>query len=216
VVIAFATLVLAVGAFGAAQQVRAYSSTMSTSKAIALTARTPVWAIYVSDLSTFDNFAAMRELVPGSIPYLHGETIAEIPLAFVPRSIWPGKPLGIDFRVSSYLYPGVYVAIPITVQGELYWNGGLLLVAVGAFILGAALGLLARFGLGLRFVAAPFLLYAIALPFTHSLLTRGLATMIQNLTFAIVGVAIAALMALPADARAVRLWLSRARPYPTR
>ena len=198
-------LVLAIAALGITQQLRAYSATVSTREAITLTAKTPPWAMYVSDLSTFDNFVAMQELVPGSITYLDGQTIAEIPLAFLPRALWPDKPLGIDFRTSSYLYPGVFVGTPITVQGELYWNAGVPLVALGALVLGLALGLVARLGLGVRSVSVSFLVYAITLAFVDGLLTRGLAVSLENLAFAVVGVALGGWAVLPDEARATHV-----------
>ena len=190
--VALGVVLLALGvlALGVTQELRALTATHSTRESIQLTARTPLWAMYVSDLSTYDNLVAMQGLVPDSIPYLDGRTLAEIPAALVPRSLWPGKPLGIDFRVSSYLYPGVFVGIPITVQGELYWNGGIGIVALGALILGAALGRVARMGLSAA-SGAVFVFYAVTLPFTHGLLTRGLAGIVENLVFALVGTAIA-------------------------
>ncbi len=201
VVVASVGLVLAVLALGITQQLRAYTATVSTREAITLTAKTPPWAMYVSDLSTFDNFVAMQGLVPDSITYLDGQTIAEIPLAFLPRALWPDKPLGIDFRTSSYLYPGIFVGVPISLQGELYWNAGVPLVAVGALVLGLALGLVARLGLGVRSVAVGFLVYAITLAFVHGLVTRGLAVSLENLAFAVVGVALGGWAVLPGEAR---------------
>jgi len=186
--------VLALGgvlALGVAQQVRAYSVTVDLPEAIRLTANTPMSAMYVSDLSTFDNFVAMQGLVPASVSYLDGRSLAEIPQALVPRSAWPGKPAGLDVEVASYLYPGVPVAVPISLQGELYWNAGLPLVALGAFAVGAALGAIARFGLRAVPGSGLFLVYAVTVPFTHAFLTRGLATMLQNLVFALAGVGIA-------------------------
>jgi hypothetical protein len=180
--------VLGVLVLGVTQQVRAYSTRVSTAEAIRLTAKTPLGQMYESDLSTFDNFVAVQSLVPGSVPYLEGQTLFEIPVALVPRRYWADKPLGIDFRTSGLLYPGVSVAVPIGLQGELYWNGGLPLVALGALALGLAFGLLGRLGLRMAPGSGMFVLYAAATPLTHAFLTRGLATMTANLVFAVVGV----------------------------
>ena len=194
-----AAVVAAAGllALGFAQQVRAYSQTVSTSEAVSLTMKTPLLDAYESDLSTFDNLVAMQSLVPGSIPYLDGRTIYEIPSAFVPRSLWPGKPTGIDTLVSSYLYPGVPVAVPISLQGELFWNGGVTLVAAGALVVGLLFGLLAR--VGRRAAARPgaLVLHAVAVAFTYAFLTRGLATMAENLAFAVIGVTLAIVAVAP-------------------
>jgi len=173
------------------QQVRANTSRMTTPDAVRTALRTPLWADFGSDLGTFDNLVAMRTIVPASIPFLGGSTIREIPEALIPRSLWPKKPLGVDSRVASYLYPGVDVAVPITVQGELYWNYDVAGVLFGAFLLGAACGAVGR--LGFRAPGTgPFLVYVTVIPFTHAFLTRGLAVMTENLAFALIGVLLAA------------------------
>ncbi|MEN3340788.1 MAG: hypothetical protein V7644_192 [Actinomycetota bacterium] len=172
-------------------QFRAYSTTSSTRDALTLVAKTPPSQWGVSDLSTFDNFAAVQELVPGSISYLDGRSFVWIPELLVPRTLWPGKPLGLDFLASAYLYPGVFVGIPVSLQGELYWNGGLWLVAVGGFLMGALMGLLARWGLGRARARPSFVVYAVALVYTHAYLTRSLGTMTSGLVLALVGTAIA-------------------------
>jgi hypothetical protein len=186
-----AAAVLAVLGLGFAQQVRAYTSRMSTPEAARTAVHTPAWAFYASDLGTFDDLVAMRELVPASLPFVNGATIREIPQALVPRRLWPEKPVGVDARVASYLYPGVAVAVPISLQGELYWNGGLAVLIGGSLVIGAAFGALGRFGLRARNRTPFFVLYAVALPFTHAFLTRGLAAMTENLIFALVGVSVA-------------------------
>jgi hypothetical protein len=184
--------VLGVLLLGIVQQARQYSAQVAAPKAFRLAVETPLPDIFLSDLSTFDNFAAIQELVPGSVHYLDGASLLEIPAALVPRAVWPSKPLGLDHRVGTYLYPGGTPAgVPIGLQGELYWNGGLPVVAFGALLLGGLMGALARFGLTVHPESRAFLFYAVALPFTHALLTRGLATMTENLIFAIVGVGIA-------------------------
>jgi hypothetical protein len=175
-----------------AQQVRANTSRMTTADAVRTAVRTPVWADFGSDLGTFDNLVAMRTLVPASIPFLGGSTIREIPEALIPRRLWPAKPLGVDSRVASYLYPGVDVAVPITVQGELYWNYDVAGVLLGALLLGAAFGAVGRLGFRAPGTGA-FLLYVTVIPFTHAFLTRGLAVMTENLAFALTGVLLAAL-----------------------
>ena len=175
-------------ALGFGQQVRAYTHVVDTPEAFHLAAETPMWASYVSDLSTFDHFVAMQQLAPSSIGYLDGRTLAEIPQALVPRSMWPDKPLGVDFEVGAYLYPGADAGIPISAQGELYWNGGIPLVGLGCLVLGLLCAGLVRLCLTRGRLA--LLAYALVLPFTHALLTRGFATMFQNLVFALTGLAI--------------------------
>jgi hypothetical protein len=184
------TVVAALG-LAAFQQARAYSSTTSTGQAVKLTLRTPPAVLFASDLSTYDQFVAIEELVPSSIGYLGGKTLLEAPASLVPTAIWRHKPRSIDFRVASYLYPNTFVATPITIQGELYWNGGLLLVVLGSIGVGLLLGLLARVGLRAPPATAPFAAYALLLPFVHGFATRGLGAMIENVFFALVGLGVA-------------------------
>jgi oligosaccharide repeat unit polymerase len=200
-----ALAVFGVFALGATQQIRAYSNVVSTEEAVRLTARTPIPVWYVSDLSTFDNLVAIRILVPDSIEHLDGQTLAAIPEALVPRFINPDKSPPVDSLVASYLYPGIPVGIPISFQGELYWNGGLLAVILGAPILGLALGLVGRLGLRAPPGSALFIVYAVLFPFTHALLTRSLAAGLQSIVFALVGVGLAIAAASPAETRAAVL-----------
>jgi hypothetical protein len=202
--------VAAVLALGFAQQVRQYTAQRSLGSSIRLASQTPVASMYSSDLSTFDNLVAIQELVPGSIPYLAGSSLKEIPGAVVPRALWPGKPRGIDVRAASYLYPGVNTAIAISLQGELYWNGGVATVGLGALLIGALFGLLAARGLRTRPGSGAFVLYATTAAFTHAFLTRGLAATTQSLIFAVVGIAIAiAAMAVERRLPAVPLRMLR-------
>ena len=184
--------VAAIGAFalGFAQQVREYTHVVSTPDAVRLTAETPLWSSYVSDLSTFDHFVAVQQVVPASVAYLGGSSLLEIPQALVPRSFWPTKPLGFDHQVTELLYPGADTGIPISIQGELYWNGGIPFVLAGCLVFGLLCGRLVRVSLDFPRGRIALLAYALVVPFTHALLTRGLATMFQNLVFALTGLAI--------------------------
>jgi hypothetical protein len=190
VVVGVTVAAAAAFALGFAQQVREYTHVVSTPDAIRLTAKTPLWSSYVSDLSTYDHFVAVQQVVPGSVAYLDGSSLLEIPQALVPRSVWPAKPLGFDHQVSELLYPGADAGIPISIQGELYWNGGIPFVLFGCLVFGLLCALLLRVGLGFPRGRIALLVYALVVPFTHALLTRGLATMFQNLVFALTGFAI--------------------------
>lgn len=207
-----ATLLAAGLAF--AQQVRAYTSRMPPAEAVRAASETPLWANFVSDFGTFDDLVAMRDLVPGSIPFLRGTTLREIPEAVVPRSLWREKPLGVDARAASYLYPGTSVAVPISLQGELYWNYGLVAIFVGSLTLGAAFGAVGRLGLRADAGSGTFLLYAVTLPFTHAFLTRGLSATTESFVFALFGVFFASLALGFQPGAVVRRGLSHSRWRP--
>ena len=192
-------------ALGFLQQARHYTHRMSTAEAVRLTAETPLWAMYVSDLSTFDSFVAVEVLVPESLPYLRGESLAEIPQVLLPRALWPDKPLGVDVRSGHILYPGTGVANPVSLQGELYWNGGAWLVAVGALALGLLFGILGRVGLRVGPDTPSLLvLYGVAVPFTFAFLTRGLAIMNASLVLALIGTSLAIAVVSPHARASIR------------
>jgi len=203
--VAAGVLAMAIIAVLLFQQVRDYSQRVPTARAVQLTLETPPTELASADLDTFDNLLAMRRLVPSSVAYLDGRTLAEVPLALVPRALWRGKPQPIDQLVSGYLNPGgqplnaqgraASVAglpgAPIALQGELYWNLGLAGVVAGSALVGLCTGLLGR--LGRRAGESPVLLglCAVAISFVPLLLTRSLAAMTGNLVLALIGSAIA-------------------------
>ncbi len=186
-----------------AQQVRGYTHFVSTREAIRLTAKTPFLSLFDNDLGTFDNFVAINKLVPGSVSYLDGRTLIDIPLSVIPRAIWHDKPLGIDSEAASYLYPGTPAGAPLSMQGELYWNGGILAIVLGSAVVGFLLGLFARFCVRSTPGSRLAVLYFALWPFTYALLTRSLAVMTENVVFALAGVVVVLLVvAPPPDLRA--------------
>jgi hypothetical protein len=196
-----------------AQQARGYTHHVSTSEAIRRTVKTPFVSLFDTDLGTFDNFVAMHELVPDTVAFLDGRTLVDIPLSVVPRSLWPGKPLGVDYEVSSYLYPGSTTTVPISLQGELFWNGGILPIVLGSSVLGLLLGLFGRFGFRALPGSGVSILYFALWPFTYALLTRSLAVMTENVIFAVVGVGLAILLVAPLPGRRLATaWPLRSRP----
>ena len=166
--------------------VRTYSQSTSAISAIRLAAHTPVGSLQTADLSTFDDLLAMQQLVPESIGWLDGRSLAQIPAALVPRAVWSGKPQSLDVQVTDYLAPGGTAGSPIAMQGEFYWNFGLIGVAIGALILGALFG--ASMKLLLSGGRLGLLLYAVVFPSTFALLTRALGTMTANTFIGVVGI----------------------------
>jgi len=165
---------------------RTYAQSTSAIGAIRLAAHTPVGTLQTADLSTFDDLLAMQQLVPDSIGWLDGRSLAQIPAALVPRAAWSGKPQSFDVQVTNYLSPGATAGSPIAMQGEFYWNFGLVGVALGALILGALFG--ASIKLLLSGGQLALLLYALVFPSTFALLTRALGTMTANTFIAVVGI----------------------------
>lgn len=197
--IAVAVLLGAILEFSAVVRTNAASSDLGT--AIEQTAETPITFFQTADLSAFDDFVVMQQLVPSSISWLQGESLLQIPAALAPRTLWPGKPQPIDNEVTAYLYPGATAGTPITLQGELYWNFGLPGVAFGALLLGALMAWSMQ--LLLRREALSLLLYAVLYASAFALLTRAIGTMTANTAIALVGVGIAIAAIDPTPQRAL-------------
>jgi peptidoglycan/LPS O-acetylase OafA/YrhL len=183
---ALAAGLIAIPALAFVQQVRTYSQSQSPREAVVLTLHTPPSTFQVSDLSVFDNLVTLRQLVPGSVPRLNGSSLADVPLAFVPRAVWPDKPQPVDQQVSAVLYPGSTAGTPVGLQGELLWNFGLPAVLLGALLVGALMGVLAR---ARRVIRGPgaLLLYGVGVASAVAPLTRALAPMTTNTGLALAG-----------------------------
>lgn len=75
---------------------------------------------------TYDNFLGLMEFVPEQVDYYYGSFYARVPLNFIPRSIWPEKPVltsGGFFR--RLAFPDQTGGRPPGAMGEYYLNFGL-------------------------------------------------------------------------------------------
>jgi hypothetical protein len=80
----------------------------------------------------------MRD-TPSRVPFQHGWSIAYIPLAFVPRLFWPGKPKLFtgQWITDNYGFgPEIISATGATWLGELYFNFGWTAIVVGMALIG--------------------------------------------------------------------------------
>jgi len=82
------------------------------------------------------------------VRYQNGHTLIELPLVFVPRMVWPGKPsvaagqlFNQEFKISAD--PKTYISTSFF--GEMYWNFGWLGVSLGMFFIGVFWGGLGKF-----------------------------------------------------------------------
>ncbi len=88
--------------------------------------------------------------VPRWVPYENGDTLFLPAMAFfVPRFVWPDKPLfmmgrdfGVKFRIINVFDDKTRIAV--TVPGELYWNFDLPGILIGMALWGAAVRLVYR------------------------------------------------------------------------
>lgn len=98
-------------------------------------------------IQEIDSPAIILQRTPDQIGFLSPVQLVEIPLTgFVPRAVWPGKPIQLPmYQVSQEYYEQpatVYTAASITPVGDLYRYGGWIPVIVGMFLLGCGVRLL--------------------------------------------------------------------------
>lgn len=89
------------------------------------------------------------EEIPKNVNYLYGESLIQWIVSPIPRSLWPEKPLSLDFRFGSEVYGQDFSnnsggGRPPGFMVELYWNFGVVGVIVGMFFLGLFLAVLYR------------------------------------------------------------------------
>lgn len=96
-----------------------------------------------------DLFADVIRQTPSRVPFWKGETYKSLIGAFVPRAVWPGKPvkvLGYEFgHRYGYLRPGDYtttINLPFLI--EFYANFASMGVLVGMFVVGVIYGAIER------------------------------------------------------------------------
>ena len=104
--------------------------------------------------------AVMIKKVPEKIDYLRGKYYFQFPfLVFIPRFIWPGKPLmqsGYEFWTQILEgNPDMKHSVGETYMGNLYWNFGLAGIIAGMFLT----GILQRVTYKRFFINKPHLLF---------------------------------------------------------
>jgi hypothetical protein len=75
---------------------------------------------------------------PSKVPFQMGRSIAFVPLAYVPRVLWPGKPgltIG-QWVTDNYLGPNIRSHTGPSWVGEFYFNFGYLGIGVGMLLMG--------------------------------------------------------------------------------
>jgi len=97
---------------------------------------------------SFDNAVILLEgLSRGAVGFLWGKSYVLLPLHIVPRALWPDKPVLSPttlFTRAFFGEPGTYVdgrlitAQTVTAPMELYWQGGVLAVVLGMWLVGVA------------------------------------------------------------------------------
>jgi len=111
------------------------------------------WNIF-SDLmiqrqtATAQTPAILLYLIPETLPYLPWQELAVAPITFIPRVIWPSKP--VYTNLGSWLMIEVFGgtegggSAAVTIAGNAYMYGGWFVVVIGMFIIGIVTGLFYR------------------------------------------------------------------------
>ena len=87
-----------------------------------------------------DSLAIVVDCVPKEEPYTLGSELTLVGIAWIPRKIWPDKPvvsLGKIFY--ERFYPPIFhegTSVAITLPGEFYWAFGLIGVIIGMLVIG--------------------------------------------------------------------------------
>lgn len=93
------------------------------------------WISIASRPSEFRPVAAIIDGVPSSIPYLMGDTYLDIIWIFVPRFIYPNKPMTI-LPINQWFFQDEGGSSPTTLIGEAYLNFGWLGICLVLLIVG--------------------------------------------------------------------------------
>lgn len=94
------------------------------------------------DLNIFDTFTKIVTAVPESSPFvMPGRTFLYLFVAFVPRPIWPGKPLPTELVVNREVIGDIGAVAANTgysysLPGSFYIEGGIVTILIGMFIFG--------------------------------------------------------------------------------
>lgn len=92
-------------------------------------------------LSRIGDVAIIVSQSPSPVPYVTPTDFMAGPLlGFIPRSVWPGKPVldaGYQANIAYYhTPPSVYSSAALTPYGDLYRHGGITIVILGMLVLG--------------------------------------------------------------------------------
>lgn len=141
-----------------------------------------------ADTEMIDGLAVEIQYVPELLPHRPGYTAFTTLAAPIPSAVWPGKPVTFD-GILNYRLLGVEknnASVAYGFIGELFFDAGLLSVALGMLIFGLAFGRIA----GLANTPRPltFLVYIAAIPLTVSLLRGSLALIAGRSLFTFVPV----------------------------
>lgn len=88
-------------------------------------------ALVLADFGVaYNNFLFILKNI-GEIGYLYGQSIFKIFYTWIPRSLWPGKPLDVQMQIVNFNTNPYYAggtSQSMTLVGEAYWNLGIIAI----------------------------------------------------------------------------------------
>jgi oligosaccharide repeat unit polymerase len=129
-----------------------------------------------------DSLALVMKYTPNPFPYAYGKDLVTLPLTFIPRRIWPEKPVDMVGHNFEHQYMGMaefYIGFnAIHIISDLYRNFNLFGVIGGMLAVGTALRFFYRFADPASRNAAGVYLYAALLPSLGRFLEGDMGTVI--------------------------------------
>ncbi|MGH9444436.1 MAG: O-antigen polysaccharide polymerase Wzy, partial [Terriglobia bacterium] len=89
-----------------------------------------------ASLDTFYQFRRTFEYFPSHAPFLAGYSFYGIAVNPIPRSLWPGKPIGVGLLASILYDHNSHNTLGLSLPGELYANFGIPGLLFGMFLFG--------------------------------------------------------------------------------
>jgi hypothetical protein len=88
------------------------------------------------------SFSELTFFIPDKHPYLYHNYFIWVLIRPIPRALWPGKPVGLEFDLPKST--GAQCSLSVTLIGELYMAGGMLMVLLGGLFYGRLAGMASR------------------------------------------------------------------------
>lgn len=132
-------LILALGMFQVMSAIRSFSEVESKDvKFSILKALEP--AVLTTNMIDVSKTAHIINAIPSKLDYEYGATLTTILIAWIPRELWPDKPVtNVDNTIGMKVFGATTYGsggVPPGIFAELYWNFWIPGVIAGCFILG--------------------------------------------------------------------------------
>jgi len=91
---------------------------------------------FIVSFLSFENFVQVVRFIPAQVDFLYGRPYLYLTLAFIPRVIWPDKPIFTDQLLTSAILPAGPELNTFTVLGDFYANFYIVGIILGMFLWG--------------------------------------------------------------------------------